>query len=270
MVKRLFKHEILYYLRTLLPVQAVLLGIALLGRFVQFFETDSTSYKIVFWSSVVMFIISVIACILMSVAIGVVRFYKNLFTAEGYLTFTLPVTPTQHILVKVCTAVLFQIISLAAVLLSVCIITSGDVLSEIIKAAAYLLKFAMENVAGGHIVLYIIEMVILFIAAFFSQYLLYYFCISVGQLFRKNRILAAVGVYFGYYMITQAIGTILTVSGTVLYNILPLEPIAQLMSLHPYESIHVFIGLMILLSLVICAVFFLIIRFIISRKLNLE
>lgn len=270
MVRKLFKHEILYYLRTLLPVQAVLLGIAILGRFVQFFEADSTSYKIVFWSSVVMFIISVIACILMSVVIGVVRFYKNLFSSEGYLTFTLPVTPTQHILVKVCTAVLFQIISLIAVILSVCVITAGEVLNEIIKAAAYLLRFAMENIAGGHIIFYIIEIFILFVVAYFSQYLLYYFCISVGQLFRKNRILAAVGVYFGYYMFTQAIGTVITVFGAVFHTFLPLEPVAQFMSTHMYESIHMIIGFLIFLSLVICAVFFFIIRFIMSRKLNLE
>ena len=59
----------------------------------------------------------------LAVVLGVIRFYKNLFTKEGYLTFTLPVTSTQHILVKSTTAVLVQIVSIIAIMLSFYVFT---------------------------------------------------------------------------------------------------------------------------------------------------
>ena len=63
MVNKLFKHELNSYLRVVLPMHMVLIGVALLGRFVQLFDNDSTAYNIVFWSSVVVFCVGVVACI---------------------------------------------------------------------------------------------------------------------------------------------------------------------------------------------------------------
>ena len=50
---------------------------------------------------------------------------------------------------------------------------------------------------------YIIEVLLLILVAIICGYLLIYACISIGQLARKNKILAAVGVYFGYSVVLQ-------------------------------------------------------------------
>lgn len=44
MVKKLMKYELASYMRSLLPFQLILLGIALLHRFVQLFENDGDAY----------------------------------------------------------------------------------------------------------------------------------------------------------------------------------------------------------------------------------
>lgn len=52
------KYELASYMRSLLPFQLILLGIALLHRFVQLFENDGDAYWTFFSSSTAIFIIS--------------------------------------------------------------------------------------------------------------------------------------------------------------------------------------------------------------------
>ena len=95
MVKKLFKHEIKAYLRIMIPVYVCLLAVALLGRVIQFFEADTFIYSFVNGSSIFVYVVAIIACFGFSSVFSIVRFYKNLFTDEGYLTFTLPVKISQ-------------------------------------------------------------------------------------------------------------------------------------------------------------------------------
>ena len=151
MVKKLFKHELQYYLRTLLPMYIVLGGVALMGRFIEFFESADKAYSILRTSSVVMLGITCAAVLGLTLLFCVVRYYKNLFTGEGYLTMTLPVSPQAHILVKLAAGLLVNVVSFVAVVLAVCLFTVGPWLVELWKAAVYIYKAAStaaENI--GH------------------------------------------------------------------------------------------------------------------------
>ncbi len=269
MVKKLFKYEMIAYRRTLLPVYAILLGVAALFRFVQLFETDSTIYRIVQGSSVFAYVVALLACFGFTWVFAIVRFYKNLFTGEGYLSFTLPVTPTQHILTKCGAAVLFSAISFAVALISACIVTLGDVLSEVCKAGIYLFG-QIPNPYKADVVFYIIEFLVMLLVACAAGMLLYYTCIAIGQTFRKNRVLGAVGVYFIYYTATQILGTVLTVLVTVFARYLPLAKLEDWIYLNTDTFIHIVLcGATVLTAAggVLC---FFIIRGIMRKRLNLE
>ncbi len=277
MVKKLFKHEIAYYLRSMLPIYGILLAIAAFGRVIQFFETDNTVYNTVNVVAILSYVVAIIAVFAMTLVFTITRYYRNLFTSEGYLSFTLPVTPAQHILTKLSTAVLFHALSLVVILISACIITAGDVLVEIVKAIAYIVDLIPERLAFTfkettaaqwqvNIWLFGIEFVLLLIAAVIYQMLLYYGCITVGQTFSKNRILAAVGVYFGYYLATQAIGIVLL----IVSQFLPWETFADIFYAAPIGSIHTLVIGYILLNLLVATGLFVVSRAIIRRRLNLE
>lgn len=269
MVKKLLKHEIFSYFRTMFPIYGVLLGIAALGRFIQIFETNGTAYNIVFGSTVFAYVVSIIAAMLLSLIVAVSRYYKNLFTGEGYLSFTLPVTPAQHIWVKLIAALMFTVLSVIAIALSLSIITAGDFFIELIKAAGYMLSKLYEKY-GINIVFYAIEILVLAIVMVAYSLMTFYSSITIGQTFKKNRVLAAVGVYFGYYFLTQILGTIVIVIVTVFYDALNLQAIANLIYRHPEASIHVILCLITLFYLIVGTAFFLIDRYIIRNKLNLE
>ena len=269
MVKKLLKYELYAYTRTLLPVYAILLGISALCRFVQFFENDHVSYGILFWSSVTALIITVIACIGMTVGYGIVRFYKNLFSLEGYLSFTLPVTPTAHLIAKTLGQFIFCAAAVAVSLVSVAIATAGEVLVEIFRAGFWLIGEFFEK-CGGHAAFYTLEALLLLVIIVVYFYLMCCACISVGQTAKKNRILKAFGAYFVWYLITQAVGTVGIIVFAIFGEIGLLEAIGRVIEDYPFEFVHVLMVGAFIIAAAISAMFFFISHRIMSRRLNLE
>lgn len=277
MVKKLFKHEFAYYLRSMLPIYGILLAIAAVSRVIQLFEADNTLYRTLNIISILTYVAGIIGVLVMSYVFTVTRYYRNLFTSEGYLSFTLPVTATEHILVKLTTAVVTHIASLVIIFVSACIITLGDVLTEVCKAASYILGLIPDRLAFTfkettasewqlNTPLFILEFCVLIIVMYLYQMLLFYGCVTVGQLSRKNRVLTAVGAYFAYYMATQAIGTALV----IIAQFLPWETFADIFYAAPIGCVHTLAIAYILLNLLIATALFFVSRFIIRRKLNLE
>lgn len=60
----------------------------------------------------------ILGCLFGTVVINIVRFYKNLVTDEGYLTFTLPVSSKQIIASKLISSLVMDILMAFAVLVS--------------------------------------------------------------------------------------------------------------------------------------------------------
>ncbi|MBQ8768486.1 MAG: hypothetical protein IJZ15_02395 [Oscillospiraceae bacterium] len=269
MVKKLFKHEFLFYTRVMTLIYAILLTVSAANRIIQLFANDTVAYTIVSVFSDVTYGVSVIAAFGFSFVMGIIRFYRNLFTAEGYLTFTLPATPRQHLLVKVVTAVGMNLLSVVMILISVCIVSAGELLKEIIIALRYIMEKLVE-LAGGHIPFYGLELLLLLLAAAFTGIMLYYTFISIGQLFKKNRILAAVGAYFVYYILTQVVSTVITIVFSILAENGAFEQIGAWILEHPFQSVHIGMWGAIVLSAIFALVEFLVVKWVITKKLNLE
>jgi len=256
-----------------LPIDVILLIIAAVARIIQFFESDTVAYGIIFWSSLIAVFVGIMACMFMSVIVAIIRFYKNLFTAEGYLTFTLPITPAQHILIKLLGAIIFQLIAIFTALLALVILSAGDVLIEVIKAAVYLISRFFNSVPAeiaAHVVLYGIEMLILTAVSAVFTMLVYYTCISIGQMARKNRVFMAVLTFFGYYLLVQILSTVLMVVFTVLELAGVLEPIFTFFQNHTFASFHIIFCTGIAVNAGMSALLFFINKKIITKKLNLE
>ncbi len=265
MVRKLFKHEFGAYWRVLIPAWIALMGVSVLGRLVQFLESDSTIYGIVSGSSILFYIIGIMVAMAFPFVYAIIRFYRNLFTGEGYLTFTLPVKPAQHIWVKVLTAVTLQVASLLVVAVSAAVMMAGELLVEVWKAAAYLLG-KMHDYLGAHLIWFILEFVLLLLVAMLYQAIFYDTCITIGQLFRKNRVLAAVGVFFGFYVVEQIIGT----CAIIVAAFINWESLLVFVQENVYLCAHLGAWLMILFTAVLALVFYAVTHRIICKRLNLE
>ena len=142
-----------------------------------------------------------------------VRYYKNMFTDEGYLTHTLPVTARQLLLTKVINMSVWSLLSMAAVLLGIFIfivMMIGFLAPDgmtLAMAAGEVIATLDEPAMRGWQLCAVIILLFLFISAF-SGALMVIGSVNIGQLVRKHRILGAVGAYFGIYTVVQIIATI--------------------------------------------------------------
>ena len=272
MVGKLIKYDFMSFFRLLLPVQLIIIGIAAINRIVQIFENDSMpAYRIAFTSSAVLLAVACLVGIIMCIVIAIVRFYQGLYSNEGYLSQTLPVTPAQHILSKMLVSMIFELGTFLAIFLALNVATIGDVNIEVYKAGGYLLRLVSE-VVHGHLALYILEAVIFVLVSIAVMYLMFYFCISIGQLVNRKKILLAFGVFFGLYMLGQILMTILIIIGAMEPNFLTalVSNIAQWAVQHRIAAIHVFFCAGIVAEAVLGLVFFLISRVIMAKRLNLS
>ena len=289
MVRKLIKYDFRSYFRLLLPVQLILIGIAGINRIVQLFEPPLAekgsygigrlifgdlfniggdgAYSAVFISSLVLYFISVAVCIIMTVIVAVVRFYQGMYTREGYLNHTLPVTPTQHIAAKLLTSLIFALGTMFSVFLSFTVLTLGDVNVEIYKALFYLFGQGWKN-AGGHMILYTIEVILRVLSFCIFVYIKLYCCISIGQLVNKLKILLAFGVFFGIFIVKQIIYTVLSI--TLFMNLDLMEKINEWILENGIAYTHISLCWGIFFNLVLGLVYFLITKHIMSKKLNLS
>ncbi len=269
MVKKLLKHELFALGRVLWIMQGILLVAAVFTRVLMIFETDHFVFGIVMFFTGLLYGAAVLVNLVAPLVMAIVRYYRNMFTAEGYLTFSLPATPAQHLFVKATGALIFQMIAWVVVLLSALIVMSGEVLHEVYLAAAYLLgQFADLEVV--HLTLWGLELILIFVVTFVSELMLYYGCVSIGQLARKNRILMAVGVYFGYYVATQILATILTVVLALFGENIPFDAFFAFVEQYPELSIHTILCSLLVLTALIATGFFFVSHTIIRKRLNLE
>ncbi len=248
MVRKLFKYEFAAYARVLIPVYIAMSGIAVLSRILQIFASDTTSSAILIGSSIFMYVIAVLAAFGFVNIFAVVRFHKNMFSGEGYLTLTLPATATQHIFSKLLAALLYSLFSFIAFCISFSIITAGDIFKEVFDALIYLLKQAKWY--------YVLEAVLNAIVGVASNVLLFYTCVSIGQLFKKNRTFGAVITYFAYNFAIQILST------------LALGAVAG--SEYLSDIIEFILQRNYIISGIMSVVFFFVTRHIITNKLNLE
>lgn len=174
---------------------------------------------------------SVVALSVYAIAVQVIllyRFYKNKYTDEGYLTFTLPVKPTQIFWSSFLNMLIWLVISVlvvfGVVFLAVLFGTAeqGLVNMEVFDAMKDLLE--LFRVIDWQMLLqeqysipYLIVLGLTFLVTPFYALILPMACITAGAvLAKKHKILASFGVYYGVNFMVGIITSVVSVVPTLL------------------------------------------------------
>ena len=270
MVKKLLKYEFIYYIRTFALFLPIVLLFGIVARISRFFDEDNVLGQIAINSSFVILGAATVALLSLSTIIAVVRFYKNMYSAEGYLTFTLPVTNGEHIFVKLSVAFICQAVCLFTLIVSWIIALSGEPINDLVQLFDKLISETLVFVSKAHMIGYTIELLVWVCVATLSAILLLYACITVGQMAKKNRVLAAFGAYFVYYVATQIVSTLVTVACMAVINLALFKRIIDWLESNYTMIIHFYICGSILLYAVLAVAFGIVTEKIMTRKLNLE
>lgn len=221
MLGKLLKYEAKATARSFFPIYIAIFLFALINRFINPFNQvgDSVSVTVEGFSflnmmriaSIVVYFALIVATIAMTFVIIIQRFYKNLLGDEGYLMFTLPVKPWQHIVSKLLISLMWIVLSFIVIVSSVLVLTKMD---NLFGELGNLIHEARRFF--GDTLLILAPISALVGASYFIMTV--YNALSIGHLFNKHRILASFVAYIGIYMVSQVVGTIflLTMGGIIL------------------------------------------------------
>ena len=268
MVKKLLGYEIKYYLKIVVFYLPVTILMGLLVRFVQFFKIDHYIYDFLFSSSILLLYIGSAVTLIATLVLAVVRFYKNLYSAEGYLTFSLPINNHQIIISKIIGYVIFQAISVVAVIIGWCIAFIG--VKEVWSVVGNIFSLFGQIPNKVHLALFILEIIILIALSSLVNPLLYYSCITLGQIAKKHKILFSIGIYYGYTIIVQVLATAFSIVIMLMGTAGAFESLSIWIGNHPYAALHIFFCTTIIAFVGIGALFYFITYRIMTNKLNLE
>ncbi len=269
MLKKLYKHEFYALFRSLLLIYAVVLGLAGLSRITFLFDIENEILSTIAGFSVTFYIFAILATFILAMVIVVVRFYKNLLSHEGYLTFTLPFTPTEHIVCKLICGAVVMAISTAVVIASLLILGAGtDILSQIFNGINTAYTEVKKLIPAGAFFGAAAELAIILILSPFQSLLMYFTAIAIGQQF-KSKIGGAVIAYFCLNAASQMIMTILmSVMSVVMINV-NIDDLNNAVTFGTNTFMTV-MGITIIFQLALCAAYFFITRYFLTKKLNLE
>lgn len=216
-------------------------------------------------------ILALFALMVSAVLVTVQRFYKNLLGDEGYLMFSLPVTPGQHIAAKLITGTVWS----AAALLLLLVILTVLILS-VPGAAGYGLTFAnllaaCRRTLGSPLGALFGIFFCTFLVGMTNSYLLAYLSMAIGSRRQESRLFASIAVYvilnsalMVLYLIFIAVSGALTASLGVLQTVQ-----AYVNSLPPFTAACIFMGASSCVLLIGDVVYFLVTRALLTKQLNL-
>lgn len=296
MLGKLLKHEWKSTYRTGCLMLIVLVGITFLGWLAfqspmwQTLYGDNDYYRNNFGINILnlvsVFTLILYFVMLVAVPIGTmaylgVRFYKTMYTDEGYLTHTLPVKEGHLMFCKTLISSLWVLIISVGVVLSVfglmlflisAVLPPDYTLAEFWEEFRQVYEtemrevFAMiEKELGISFRGYFIYMIVSMVLSAFASIMTLFGAISMGQLFTKHRVLMAIVSYILVKIVSGIIGSAVEGIITVSYAKSTSESMTAIGSYFNTNMIVVLV-----LNLIFAALLYLVSWLVNTRRLNLE
>ncbi len=267
MLGKLMKYEWKATARLFLPFYGTVLLFALINRL--FFQLGGSKITSILalpaGFSMVIYIMAIIATFVLTVAVMIQRFYKNLLGDEGYLMFTLPVKPETHILAKLLVSAAWIVISVITVILSlIAMLAREGFYAEVLKAVDAFFKWNAPFNKGAMLTWFVITMIV----SLFAGILIIYAAVALGQLFSRHKLAASFGAFIVINIASQVL------SGILLAICYAVDPQAFAVNAANTIPSNAFLNTIFWGSLVLNIIMgigcYIITHVILNRKLNLE
>ncbi len=206
MLKKLLKYDFkaVFKYWWIAAISSVVLALAG-GWSISIFTSEKDLPIILTVVATIVAIISVMGAVafsLVTVIFVYTRFYKNFFTDEGYLTFTLPVKRGQLLNSKIITSVVASSLTGFVILFDIFIALAvgiPEVVFDELLWKEFWDEFVIEvfEGAGFYVVIYIIEILLgLLLLSVFTT-LFVFCCITIGSIItKKAKIITSIGIYY--------------------------------------------------------------------------
>ena len=219
----------------------------------------------------VLYVVVILGCLFGTVVINIVRFYKNLVTDEGYLTFTLPVSSKQIIASKLISTLVMDVLMAVAVLLSTLVLRSNlPVLAEMYQSIEEALHQIANSAEWRTLVVSVVGYITL--ACIYTQ-MGAFTAVAIGQTNRTHKIAAGVGAYALIYFITQCVMGVVVFLWALQFHLYNTNIVITNFEVTPIELLHAASGLFFIVgavAVVLGVACFFLTDYLFAKKLNLE
>lgn len=275
MLRKVLKYDYRALFRIWWIAAVVTVVFSVLGGFAEsiYLKNDNVPDMITACAGMAMFFayFCMVVLVILSEVLIFIRYYRNFFTDEGYLTFTLPVKRETLLNSKLISSLVLMLASVGVCILSNFIMfmisdfemfRSGEFFREI---SNFFRQIPVDY--RGYLVAYILEGLIILALLLLLSVLFLYGCITFGSMIvKKGKLLASIGIYMGANSIFSFNSQLLMIFGTA-----SLAVWAEALSVDIIPGLIVLVLLILILFLAsICALIYAFIYWMLGRKLNLS
>lgn len=266
MLGKFMKHEFQETARLMIPLNLVILVYTIIGMIMLGSRLlASPSMTILAMVSLMIYMLSLFAIFIVAYVYFTVRFYKTMYTSQGYLTHTLPLTTGMIINTKVLVSLFWIVITVLMTIASVFALVAtaaGQELGEILFSEFIpYTGFSLAN--------FFVSYFFFLIFGCLESLLMAYASLSIGQLFRQYRVLASIGIFILMHIGAQILGTV-TLFVTQMFSMDRLLS----MAVQTEESFASFYNGILSVSsvecILLCILFYFLCYWLTDKKLNLE
>ncbi len=201
-----------------------------------------------------------------------VDFYQTLVTDQGYLTFTLPVRPSQILLSKLLCgsfwSLVVSLVTLVGMFGMELVMTANSMVSVDLNMSMELIKIMLEGLFGAlpftDVMIMGTMLILLIPVSLVNSLLLYYMAIFFASVVsRKNRVLVAIGSIFGVNFVYGILASI------VVFIIFLISGVIAALAENVVLLVELVLGLMLILLAATSVLFFWLTKYMMEKKLNL-
>lgn len=210
MVAKLMKHELYALFRILTFFAAAVLALAVAGRILIYFAfsvgSDSTPLASLTIFVIIFYIIAISAFALVAYVLGINRFYRTLFTGEGYMTLSLPATATQLIWAKLLSSLIGMFFAsiVSGLSLTIFLVGWNAATMQAITEVFGFIGEAISLLAQAEPLLFF-EGIVLALVTLPMGLLVIFAIISLGQMFTSHRKMATFTIFLGVYFVGNSV-----------------------------------------------------------------
>ena len=206
MLSKLLKHEFRATGRTMLPVYAAVVVLAVLANFsIRVIDRSVHTLLTIFCGLIIAaFVIGIIAAGIMTVVMMIKRFYTNYLKDEGYLMHTLPVSVHELVWSKMIVSVVWfaaTFVVIWLVILLTALIQTGTSLAQFFAGFPSWaeIKAFMEQagIRSGDLWVIGLEVLLCVFVSGLYTCLHFYAAMSLGHMFSKDKILLSIVFFVG-------------------------------------------------------------------------
>ncbi|MCI8281666.1 MAG: hypothetical protein HFI76_08230 [Lachnospiraceae bacterium] len=224
MLGKLIKHDFKSTSKVMIPISFAFVAITLLG--VLFLGTKLMQREELLPLTItllVAYILTLVTLTMVTQIYLIVHFYRNMFSAQGYLTFTLPSSPQKifhsKMLVGCAWMLLISVLSVVSALVLIGVASGFENISSIIQEICSMELFtagdldahfsaSLTDVMGYTSGQLVLLTVILTLVSIYYNISIGFGSVTIGQLYAKHKVVGAVLVYVGFYLLMQILSTI--------------------------------------------------------------